>query len=296
MKYIYIDSLFFLSLFTDYLLCLITARICRLCLRRRRYLAAALLGAAYSVSVFLPDLSFMASRWMELVSAALMGLIAFGGERRMFRCMAVFLAVSATFGGAIWALSLQTGALPVIDLRLLIGCFAVCYTVLSIIARSRSRAADRRTAAIELSLNGRHCCFTALIDSGNCLSDPVTGAEIVVISPGALRPLLPESAALLEIADPVELVTAAGDSPELAGRMRLIPFSALGGTGLLPLDAGSFAAMRHVLFAEPKRMLSFSLSGETEQRFAAACEIFAQVQLDRRFKTLDFYKSIKNVN
>ena len=147
----------------------------------------------------------------------------------------MFLAVSATFGGAIWALSLQTGALPVIDLRLLIGCFAVCYTVLSIIARSRSRAADRRTAAIELSLNGRHCCFTALIDSGNCLSDPVTGAEIVVISPGALRPLLPESAALLEIADPVELVTAAGENPELAGRMRLIPFSALGGTGLLPV-------------------------------------------------------------
>ena len=68
------------------------------------------------------------------------------------------------------------------------------------------------------------------------------------------------------------------------------------GAGLLPLDAGSFAAMRHVLFAEPKRMLSFSLSGETEKRFAAACEVFAQVQLDRRFKTLDFYKSMKSVN
>lgn len=65
------------------------------------------------------------------------------------------------------------------------------------------------------------------------------------------------------------------------------------GAGLLPLDAGSFAAMRHVLFAEPKRMLSFSLTGETEKRFAAACEVFAQVQLDRRFKTLDFYKSMK---
>ena len=66
-----------------------------------------------------------------------------------------------------------------------------------------------------------------------------------------------------------------------------------GGSDLLPLDAGSFAAMRHVLFSEPKRMLSFSLSGETEKRFAAACEVFAQVQLDRRFKTLDFYKSMK---
>ena len=62
---------------------------------------------------------------------------------------------------------------------------------------------------------------------------------------------------------------------------------------VLTLDAGSFAAMRHVLFAEPKRMLSFSLTGETEKRFAAACEVFAQVQLDRRFKTLDFYKSMK---
>ena len=47
------------------------------------------------------------------------------------------------------------------------------------------------------------------------------------------------------------------------------------------------------LSGEPKRMLSFSLSGETEKRFAAACEVFAQVQLDRRFKTLDFYKSMK---
>lgn len=65
-----------------------------------------------------------------------------------------------------------------------------------------------------------------------------------------------------------------------------------GGAGLLPLDTGAVAAIRHVLFAEPKRMLSFSLTDESAQRFAAACEVFAQVQLDRRFKTLDFYKSM----
>ncbi len=72
--------------------------------------------------------------------------------------------------------------------------------------------------------------------------------------------------------------------------------AARGGSGLLPLDAGSFAAMRHVLLAEPKKMLSFTLSGETEKRFGAACEVFAQVQLDRRFRTLDFYKTLKNDN
>ena len=70
----------------------------------------------------------------------------------------------------------------------------------------------------------------------------------------------------------------------------------LGASGLLPLDEGSLAAMRHVLFSEPKRMLSFALNGETEQRFSAACEVFAKIQLDRRFRTLDFYKGLKNVN
>ena len=45
MEVIYIDSLFFLNLGVDYLLCLASARICGLYLRRRRYVLAALLGA-----------------------------------------------------------------------------------------------------------------------------------------------------------------------------------------------------------------------------------------------------------
>ena len=64
------------------------------------------------------------------------------------------------------------------------------------------------------------------------------------------------------------------------------------GQGLLPLDPGSLAAFRHVLGAERRRMLSFTLRGETLTRFARACEIFARVQLERDFRTLDFYKSL----
>ena len=54
MNIIYADSLFALSLLTDYLLCLVTARFCGLVLRRGRYAAAALVGALYAVAVFLP--------------------------------------------------------------------------------------------------------------------------------------------------------------------------------------------------------------------------------------------------
>jgi len=62
---------------------------------------------------------------------------------------------------------------------------------------------------------------------------------------------------------------------------------------LLPLDPGSLAAMRHVLGSEQKRMLSFTLSGETMTRFARVCERFARVQLERSFRTLDFYKNLQ---
>lgn len=61
---------------------------------------------------------------------------------------------------------------------------------------------------------------------------------------------------------------------------------------LSALDAGSLAAMRHVLGAERKRMLSFALRGETMARFSRVCETFALRQLDRSFRTLDFYKNL----
>ena len=59
MEIIYADSLFLSNLMADYLLCLCSARICALPLRRLRYFMAALLGAAYSVLVFVPGFAFL---------------------------------------------------------------------------------------------------------------------------------------------------------------------------------------------------------------------------------------------
>lgn len=235
MKTIYIDSLFLLSLFTDYLLCLISARFCGLYLRRKRYLLAALFGAAYSVSVFLPGMGFMALPVMELAAAAFMGLIAFGGEERLFRCIAVFLAVSATFGGVVWALSMKLGETPAIDLRLLFGCFAGCYIILSLISRTKLKRAENHIASVEMRLGENSAFFRALLDSGNCLADPVTGASVMLVSPRVLRPLFPDCAALFDIKDPVELVELWNTMPEIKIRLRLISYSSVGGSGLLPL-------------------------------------------------------------
>lgn len=231
METIYIDSLFLLSLLTDYLLCLISAALCGLYLKRLRYLAAALLGAVYSVAVFLPGLGFLAAPAVKLAAALLMGLLAFGAEERPLRCTGVFLAVSATFGGAMWALGLSLGGL---DAALLPVCFVLCYLALSLLARVRAAMVGKSRVEVELSFLGRSCRFFALSDSGNCLRDPMTGARVMVVSPTALREVFGELSPLLDIDDPVALLEAA-DATELRGRLRLVPYSALGARGMLPL-------------------------------------------------------------
>ncbi len=65
------------------------------------------------------------------------------------------------------------------------------------------------------------------------------------------------------------------------------------GDGLLALDGASLAAMRHIVLAPGKKLLAFSIDEGAEKRLAAVCERFAAVQLERSFKTLDFYKSIR---
>ena len=59
----------------------------------------------------------------------------------------------------------------------------------------------------------------------------------------------------------------------------------------LPLDDSALAALRRVLYGDPKRLYSFRLEGEPLRRFTAAAEGFLAAQLERGFRTLDFYKS-----
>ncbi len=234
MEIIYADSLFLSNLLADYLLCLCAARLCALPLRRGRYFMAALLGAAYSVLVFVPGFAFLAAPLWKAVSGGAMLLTAYGGQRRALPCAGVFLALSAALGGALWALELNFGYIR-LDLRLLTVCFLLAYGLLRLMFSAAPGASGHGTRLLEIHMLRRSCRLSAMVDSGNCLTDPISGAPVAVVCPGALRELFGPAAPLLDIDDPVELLRSAAAFPELAGRLRLIPFSALGGGGLLPV-------------------------------------------------------------
>ena len=95
MEVIYLDSWFALNLLCDYLLCLLTGRIAGLCLKRRRYLLAALLGSLYACAVYVPGLGFLAAPGWRLLCGGAMAAIAYGCEARPLRCAGLFFAVAA---------------------------------------------------------------------------------------------------------------------------------------------------------------------------------------------------------
>lgn len=61
----------------------------------------------------------------------------------------------------------------------------------------------------------------------------------------------------------------------------------------MPLCRHSLAALRHILYGDPKRLYSFTLEGKAMDRLAGAAEAFVAAQLERGFRTLDFYKSVQ---
>lgn len=61
----------------------------------------------------------------------------------------------------------------------------------------------------------------------------------------------------------------------------------------MPLCPSSLAALRHIVYGDPKRLYSFTLGGDALRRLSAAAEAFTAAQLERGFQTLDFYKSLQ---
>ena len=61
----------------------------------------------------------------------------------------------------------------------------------------------------------------------------------------------------------------------------------------LPLSGGALAAMRRGLYGEVKRLYSFSLAEEDLKRLGDAAEAYVHAMLERGFRTLDFYKGLR---
>ena len=60
----------------------------------------------------------------------------------------------------------------------------------------------------------------------------------------------------------------------------------------MPLNQTALSAMRHVVYGDPKRLFSFAIDAPGMVKMGDACEAFFLTQMERGFRTLDFYKQL----
>lgn len=61
----------------------------------------------------------------------------------------------------------------------------------------------------------------------------------------------------------------------------------------MPLSRSALSALRYVTYGDPKRLFSFQIDEEGLRLLGDVAEAFLLTQLERGFKTLDFYKQIR---
>ena len=224
---IYIDTLFLLNALVDYLLLLAAARLAGEPLRRWRFALGAGLGGVYAVAIFLPGLSFLAHPLCRLASVALMMVVSYGGSRRLLRQGLLFVALTCAFGGGVVAIGLLGGT--------------GCYGVLTLVFRrlAQHSAANGELVPVRLRLGERMVDLTALVDTGNTLTDPVSGRPVVVAEGERTAPLFPREhrPGPGDLTDPAAALTRLGTGA-WRGRFRLLPYRSVG------VDRGLLLAVR----------------------------------------------------
>lgn len=209
---IYLDVLMLLNFSVDFLLLLATNRMAGYPVFWKRALLAAVVGGLYGGVCVLPGFRFFSGVLWRLLVLGFMSGIAFGFRKNSVRRGGLFFLLSMALGGI--ATSVNQHNLFTLFLcagGLCVACFSVFHG-----------RAGAQYIPVEISFRGTNLKLTALKDTGNMLTDPLTGQRIVIASSMVGCRLLGLSQE--EISNPVLAVTRAPGT-------RLVPVQTVGDKG-----------------------------------------------------------------
>ena len=163
----------------------------------------------------------------------LMAWIAFGAPPELWRGWGCFLALSSAFAGAVYGISLLSGAevrgmLSGASLKTLALSFGLCYAAVRLFFGRFLKRRERCVVEAKIELCGKTVSLRALRDTGNSLFDPLSGSRILLAEPGALASLFVPPLVLPLPDDPAACFRVLSSHPVLSRRLRLVGFSAVG--------------------------------------------------------------------
>ena len=238
---IYVDILIACNILIDYFLLLFCAVVCHIPVRRMRIFLAALLGGASSLLILVQTAAVLC-RCAAIVVGVIMCLIAFGSQKRqkLFKSILCLYALGFIFSAffyAVWFFLSPNGlywhngyiyfSISPLQFALLTAAVYGIFTLTRYILRFTH---THRGRIFQLTLQSD--CGTvqghALLDTGNLLTEPISGEAVIVVDRDFAAPILPL------LTDLNEKVTEAFAAEFAALHFRYVQFHTIAGGGLLP--------------------------------------------------------------
>ncbi len=201
---IYADILFVINFSMDFLAFYILSFILKLPVRKIRMFISAAVGALYSVSEVIVHHDNIP---IALLVAAVMCLICFGrsGIGAFLRQIIGFVSVNFLLGGGMTAIFsifnamgheqklLIYGELNTVGEKLPFSYFVLGFALIAILsllfAGVYSSRSDRKKVSGQITYNGKTMEFSLLCDSGNLLTEPLSGEPVIFLSESAFSKL-----------------------------------------------------------------------------------------------------------
>ncbi len=246
---VYADVLLIVNLFVNYALLLCSSMIMKKHTQRLRILLGAAIGAFYGFVVFLPELPSLAEFALRFAATVLIVLGAFGYKNlpSFLRSFFTFFAVSFAFGGIMLVLWVTVAPIGMIynngavyfdiDLAVLAVSTVVSFAVVSLIAHFTARRAPNDSIAlVKIAYKGKEVKLTALVDTGNSLTETFSGFPVVLGEAESLEKIIPDA-----VRDFLN-----GEDVSSSSEMRLVVHKTVSGTGVLPVFRPDYIEVKSV--------------------------------------------------
>lgn len=241
---IYIDIVLVENIIMNYIILFATAMVLKTKIKYTRLFIASLLGAVYSVVAYIGILKLYTSIVMKILLSILIVYIAFNPQslKKMWKNLVIFYLASFVFGGVAFALiyvvrpqeilmknGLFLGTYPL--KTILLGAIISLLVILVAFKIVKGKFSKKDMFCdLEIKINNSTVNTTAMIDTGNCLKEPITNIPVVVLEHTLLYECIPKQ--ILNNLDNI----IGGDFEEIPqeiketyiSKLKLIPYSSLG--------------------------------------------------------------------
>ena len=249
---VYADVLFVTNMLITYLLLKLVSAVFSVKRIAVRMILASVLGGAFAFYILVPEQHLLITLFIKLSFSTAIILSGFkiSSMRQFLKLLLGFYAVSFAFAGimiAAWILIKPSGMVINnsivyfnISVPLLVVSSAVCYAGIWIVQRVISKRVPRESVCdVTVALGNSAITCRAMIDTGNSLTDFMTGFPVIIAEYRSVERLLPYEYRAF--------YSKSGELPQslddFSQRVRTIPYEVVGGGGVMPAFKPDFIVL-----------------------------------------------------